>query len=361
MLVDESCRELKPGEKYSAPGDELYRAGRRLVEDSAGLEIADDVKELVEEVDDLAASGMLAPEKGRVRPTPSGKSIYGVWETITGLGEYFNDIGLTLYSGVNELNRRKVIDICLGEAQNISPPGGPDVVIFMKNIVELTSDTIQSRMTTGSAGLTTDWTTYEKIYYQLEPKLERGHDMWSRLKNGKSARIEEVAWTRMLGECGEDKDGFAKKYAKAYIADTHLHEVYHARISGRGNYRGAAEEAAAQLYAMSRGDNPLGALIDLYLWTGNFPAKEYIKASKLAFKYLKKAGYHKSSWKKSGPDDTGLDAVLLTLREQAENALTMLERDNKMRDHNKLERELGLSRNYAKLNHELERIILATK
>ncbi len=177
VLAEESCKDLENGKK-SVAGAALARAGRKLVEDSIGLDIADNVEELVHEVDDLVEFKRLVPEKGRVRPTPSGKSVYGVWETMNGLGEYFDDIGLTLYSGVNELNGRKFVDICLGEGQKISPPGGPDVVIFMKNIVELTSDTIQSRMAGSSVGLTTDWTTYEKIYYQLEPKLEKGKDIW---------------------------------------------------------------------------------------------------------------------------------------------------------------------------------------
>lgn len=109
LLVDESCRELKPGrEKYSTPGAEFYRAGRRLVKDSIGLEIAHGVKELVEEVDDLAARGKLTPDAGRVIPTPSGMSIYGVWATFNGLAKYFEKMGLALYSGVDVFQNKHI-------------------------------------------------------------------------------------------------------------------------------------------------------------------------------------------------------------------------------------------------------------
>lgn len=247
-------------------------------------------------------------------------------------------------------------------------PGGPDVVVFTKTLIERTGDRIENKAGDGSAEVTTDWSTYEKIYHPLEPKLQSGRGVWSRSKvadRKKGAprdKLESLAWTGLISE-SEDRDTFSKKYALAYIRDTYLREVYHSRIFERGKRGGHVEEAAAQLYSVSRGENPLGGLNDFYEWKDDsFPAVEYKKAARLAFRYLKKAGYKESLWRKlemsRGPE---FDMTLLTVREQAETALTMLERDNKMRDHNKIEGKLGLSRNYAKLNRELERIILSAK
>lgn len=101
--------------------------------------------------------------------------------------------------------------------------------------------------------------------------------------------------------------------------------------------------------------------MDLYLWRGDdFPLKKCRKAARPAFGYLREAGYHESLWKNCGPKDPGLDAVVLTLREQADKALTMLERDFGMGDHDKIETGLpGLGKTYRTLKLELERIIPA--
>ncbi len=186
------------------------------------------------------------------------------------------------------------MDICLGEAENIKLPGGPDVVVFTKTLIERTSDRIENKARDGSAEVTTDWATYEKIYHPLEPKLQSGRGVLSRSKRAAGKRgtspdkLESLAWAGLISE-SDDRDAFSKKYALAYIKDTYLHEAYHSRIFERGKRGGHVKEAAAQLYSVSRGENPLGGLKDFYEWKDDsFPAVEYKKAARLAFRYLKK-------------------------------------------------------------------------
>lgn len=324
----------------------MYRAGRALVEESLSLdEIADDVETLVHGVDELVEFGRLTPKKGKVPSTPSGMSIYGVWENLNRLEDYFEGVGLTLYAGVDDFDGRKIIDVCLGEAQKA---GGEDVVVFTKTLIERTKDKIENT--------TSDWVTDSgKIYHMLEPKLDAGKSVWSKLKAGRAGKLEEFAWSRLFGE-SDGREEFAKKYAALYIGDNYLHEIYHSKIAGRW-YLGPPEEAAAELYRLSRGENPIQGLLDLHEWKDDFPLKAYRTAAKLAFKYLKKAGYRESKLKKLGPNDSGFEDAVLLIREQAESALSMLERDNKMKDHNRLEESLNLGAGYGKLKGALGRII----
>ncbi len=153
----------------------------------------------------------------------------------------------------------------------------------------------------------------------------------------------------------KDEGLFSKKYAIACIEDNYPHEVYHRHIA-RGDNGTSTEEAAAQLYAISRGSNPFNCLRSLYYWK-NGKKHEYSHAAEIAFKQLEKAGYTESSWKELDPincEDVGKAGS--EIRRLADVALENLETGMNWRNHKDAEKELGLERNYQQLHEELRKL-----
>ncbi len=367
LLVEESVHEIN-GWK-AVPKEKFEEAGNRLVEAARAVGISENAEKLVEQTNALAGYRMLAPEPGAICSTPSGNSIDTLVETFDGFAEYFESVGLVISNASSDFDGRPVIGICVGAAQKIDMPAGPDVVLFTKTIVDSTTDAIVNKVTDSNA--CSDWTTFDAIYYQLEPKLRMGNEVWPALKwysdmqatwftlTGKKYRpddvivkLEELAWMPLLNEV-EDRDGFSKRYAALYTEDHHPHEIYHVIAK---NQEGSLVEAAAQLYAVLRGSNPFDCLRALYEWKVG-KLHKYSHAAEIAFKQLETAGYDESLWKELDPIDTEkVNAAGSEIRRLAGLALGNIEEGLQWKKHEEAERELGLPGNYRKLHEELQNL-----
>lgn len=347
LLVKESCREIN-GEGHVSSED-FSRAGAKLIEKGKAAGISAEVERFVGVLNDLAGNGMLAPlGSGATSHTPSGNSIHDSVKAMGGLRNYFDGVGLTLSEGLDRFEDRYVVHVCLGEADIITLPAEPEVVIFKKTVIGKTGDTIRNEVL-GSGGYS-DWTDRERIYQLLEPKIENGKRLLSDMKKRsfvkiansfigkehalpKRDKLDEVAWMHLFGDewnflfgagCGD----FAKIYAACCIEYNYNHEVYH-RLIDKCDGDPATKEAAAELHAMRRGGyNSFYCLRELYWWKNDSKVPILEEAADVAFRYLEDAGYGESFW-------TELDTKNAKtwvgggfhLHEVAESALKNIERD----------------------------------
>lgn len=367
LLVEESVHEINGWKPI--PKEKFEEAGKRLVEAARTVGKSKNAEQLVEQVNTLAEYRMLAPEPGAICSTPSGNSIDTLVETFDGFANYFENVGLTISNAVSDFDGRPIVGICVGVAQKIDMPAGPDVVLFTKTIVDLT-DAIVNKVT--DSNVCSDSTDLNTIYYRLESKLRMGNEAWSALKEysdmqamwftltGKKyqpddviVKLEELAWMPLLNEV-EDRDGFGKRYAAMYTEDHHPHEIYHIIAKNR---EGSLVEAAAQLYAVLRGSNPFDCLRALYEWKVG-KLHKYSHAAKIAFKQLETAGYDESLWKELDPIDTeAVNAAGSEIRRLAGLALESIDDGLQWRKHKEVEDELGLLGSYQKLHEELQNLV----
>lgn len=346
LLVKESVHEMT-GKARVAP-EYFSRAGAELMEMGRNAGIGAEVERFVDVMNDLAENGVLSPKSGAANSTPSGNSLYDSVKALDGLGNYFDGVGLTLSAGLDRFEDRYMLHLCLGEADVISLPAEPEVVIFKKTVIGKPGDTIRNEVL-GTSGYS-DWTDRERIYQLLEPKLENGKKLLSDMKRHSFAKIagsiigkkgalekmdklDEVAWRHLFGDewsflfgpgCGD----FAKKYAACCIEYNYNHEVYHRLIDGRDGDP-ATKEAAAELHALLKGGyNSFYCLRELYWWKNDSNVPILEEAAGVAFKYLGDAGYEEAFW--AGLDTKNTKAWVeagFHLHDVAESALDNLETD----------------------------------
>lgn len=275
--------------------------------------------------------------------------------------DYFNELGLTLYAEIGAFEDRPIIGICLGETKDINMPVWPNVTIFTKMTINNTWDTITNK-TRSTKKISQDWVNRVNSYHLLEPKLDGGRATWSNLKFysshkpiGGTDKLDELAWSALSLECEDDEEAFSKKYAAISIEGNYPHEIYHNQIAMLEGASTPTEEAAAELYAISRKEsNQFGRLCSVYDWRDNKVYK-YSDAAEIAFKQLEKVGYDESLWKGLDPGDTeNVNVARSEIRRLADAALTNLEASMKWRNHKEVEDETGLERNYSILHTELQ-------
>lgn len=290
----------------------------------------------------------LTAESGSPTQVAMSTLVQTVGDTLT---DYFEKQGLTLSFGLDSIYGKHFLSPCLGKTKTITLNSSP-AIIFEEKLIGSTSNYILESSLSG--GRFPAWTDGKNTYYDMEFYTDRGKKAFEKLEgslfhNPLPMKLLELAWQPLYEECKGDKEKFIRIFGAYTLADNHIHEVYHTKHEGLER---KLMEAAAELYSVCRSINPFECLLALYEWPSSADAN-YIQAYELASGYLKKVGYNEEYIMNIDPLDKKVkEEADQQIRNWAEEALTLIEKEHKLPSH--LGREAWYGINWGNYRKEVE-------
>ncbi len=392
-IVEESCYEASGLD--SIADDELKAAGKKLMAESAGLKIHEDVEKLVGIVDDLAKNYVLVPDMSTTNfGTPKGNSLKDAESAMRKLKDYFDDIGFFFDAGTETFNDLLVLSIVLGKGRDIKAGELPPLYLITDIEIANTGTRIMGESTNEDM-VCPAWTDGETVYIDLNLALLEGQGAAEHLllygQQGKkenmktkpedyAKKLDQLAWAPLFKESMDD---FIKEYAAIKTGDRWLHEFHHT-IFNSGGYANlikaagqikptatirdvfmtaddeALMEAAGPLYQVIHGKNTFDSLCYLYD-SMSLQEETHLKGSRLALSYLKRVGYNEALWKDLEPGSDEAKKAEIGIRGLANEALKLIEKEKGLPKHEEAESRLNFGEKYQNLTEQIESVVMGQK